>query len=362
MRIKAGRPDLGVHAGLFGVPEAAGAFGVTFFGVAGLLFADGADAVMTDGFFSRPSLARVGLGRIAPDEKRISDGLERLGLVRPGPEKLGLEKLGAEKIGPQRLGVERLGSAGQGPRLRVVAAVHTHYDHVMDSPAVALRTGAALAGGRSAAAVGRGGGLAEERIHVVVPGQARRYGAFTVTFVESAHCPPDRYPGVIDAPVTPPVRASAYRCGEAWSIFVEHTSGRSALVQGSAGFVPGALDGRRADVVFLGVGGLGAGSRGPGERGTGGLEAGGVGYIRDYWRHTVRAVGARCVVLIHWDDFFRPLDRPLRALPYFADDLDRTLRVLGDLAARDGIALHLPTLWQRADPWEAACGSSSSNT
>jgi L-ascorbate metabolism protein UlaG (beta-lactamase superfamily) len=313
--MRLGRPDLGSHAGRFDVPPASGPFGVTFFGVAGLLFADGADAVMTDGFFSRPSLPRVGLGRIAPDQKRIAAGLERLGI----------------------------GASG----LRAVAAVHTHFDHVMDSPAVASRTGAALVGGSSAANVGRGAGLPEDRIHVVVPGETRRYGTFALTFVESEHCPPDRCPGVISAPVVPPVRASAYRCGEAWSIVVGHESGRTALVQGSAGFVPGALDGRSADVVFLGAGGLGVC---------------GEAYIRDYWLHTVRAVGARRVVLIHWDDFFRPLDRPLRALPYAGDDLDLSMRVLGDLAARDRIGLHLPTVWRRADPWEAACGSSSWST
>ncbi|PWK28705.1 L-ascorbate metabolism protein UlaG (beta-lactamase superfamily) [Actinoplanes xinjiangensis] len=314
MRIKIGRPDLGGYAGRFDLPPAAGPFGVTFFGVAGLLFTDGTDAVMTDGFFSRPSLLRVALGRIAPDGRRIDAGLERL---------------------------------GHGSRLHAVAAVHTHFDHVLDSPTVALRTGAALVGGASAANVGRGAGLAEDRLHVVVPGEPRRYGAFTLTFVESAHCPPDRFPGVISAPVVPPVRASAYRCGEAWSILAGHDGGRTALVQGSAGFVPGALDGREADVAFIGVGGLG----GCGEA-----------YLRDYWRHTVRAVGARRVVLIHWDDFFRPLDRPLRALPYAGDDLDLTMRVLGGLAGRDGVGLHLPTLWRRSDPWEAACGSSSWST
>jgi L-ascorbate metabolism protein UlaG (beta-lactamase superfamily) len=65
----------------------------------------------------------------------------------------------------------------------------------------------------------------------------------------------------------------------------------------------------------------------------------------------VRTVGAHRVVLIHWDDFFRPLDKPLRALPYAGDDLDVTMRVLSRLARQDGVALHLPTLWQRADPW-----------
>ena len=69
-------------------------------------------------------------------------------------------------------------------------------------------------------------------------------------------------------------------------------------------------------------------------------------------------MGARRVVLIHWDDFFRPLDRPLRALPYLGDDLDATMAVLGPLAARQGVPLHFPTLWRREDPWSGLPGAS----
>jgi L-ascorbate metabolism protein UlaG (beta-lactamase superfamily) len=65
----------------------------------------------------------------------------------------------------------------------------------------------------------------------------------------------------------------------------------------------------------------------------------------------VRTVGARRVVLIHWDDFFRPLSEPLRALPYAGDDLDITMRVLSRLAEQDGIALDMPRVWRREDPW-----------
>ena len=105
---------------------------------------------------------------------------------------------------------------------------------------------------------------------------------------------------------------------------------------GSAGFVADALAGQHAEVVYLGVGQLGLLP----ER-----------YLVEYWTETVRAVGARRVVLIHWDDFFRPLHQPLRALPYAGDDLDVTMRIISRLADEDGVALHLPTLWQRADPW-----------
>ena len=306
MRLKLGRPDLTTYADLFDVPGAEGDFAVTFLGVASLLLDDGESAVMTDGFFSRPSLPRLLLRPISPDLPRIDSALGRLG------------------FGPS------------GRRLSAVLPVHTHFDHVMDSAVVAARTGAVLVGGESSANVGRGAGLSPERIAVVTPGSPMTFGSFTITHLESEHCPPDRFPGVIDEPVVPPVRTAAYKCGEAWSILVSHTSGRTALLQGSAGYVDGALAGHSADVAYLGIGQLGVMPE---------------DYIRDYWAQTVEAVGARRVVLTHWDDFFRSLDEPLRALPYAGDDLDVTLRVFTELATDQAVALHLPTLWRREDPW-----------
>jgi L-ascorbate metabolism protein UlaG (beta-lactamase superfamily) len=133
------------------------------------------------------------------------------------------------------------------------------------------------------------------------------------------------------------VKAAAYQCGEAWSTLIRHRpTDRRLLIVGSAGYVPGALAGQRADVVYLGIGQLGLQP----ER-----------YLVEYWSQVVREVGARRVVLIHWDDFFRPLHEPLRALPYAGDDLDVSMRVLSRLAREDVVPLHLPTLWQRADPW-----------
>ena len=86
-------------------------------------------------------------------------------------------------------------------RLEAVLPVHTHFDHAMDSAAVAERTGARLVGGESAAQVGIGGGLPGDRIGRRGPGEPITLGAYDVTLVESEHCPPDRFPGVITAPV-----------------------------------------------------------------------------------------------------------------------------------------------------------------
>jgi len=305
MRLKLGRPDIARYSDRFDVPAAEpdSPLSATWMGVATLLVDDGSSALMTDGYFSRPNLARVAAGKVSPSPARVDGCLAR----------------------------------AEVSRLEAVIPVHTHIDHVMDSALVADRTGARLVGGESAANVGRGYGLPEDRIVVASSGEPIQLGAYDVTLIESHHCPPDRFPGVIGEPLVPPVRASAYRCGEAWSTLVHHRqSGRRLLIQGSAGFVKGALADQRADAVYLSVGQLGLHPR---------------SYLVDYWTETVLAVGGRRVILIHWDDFFRPLSKPLRALPYAGDDLDVSIRILDELAARDRIGLHMPTVWQRENPW-----------
>ena len=304
MRLRLGRPSLADHAGLFTVPKAPpGQLSVTFLGVATLLVSDGDSAVLTDGFFSRPGLARTALRPLVPDEQRIDAALTRAGITR----------------------------------LDAVIPVHTHYDHALDSATVAERTGAPLVGGRSAATLGHAHGLPAGQVIVADPGRTLTFGDFDITLIGGAHCPPDRAPGEIAEGLTLPTRVRAYRCGEAWSVGLQHQpTGKSLLVVGSAGSVPGALAGRHADVAYLGVGQLGIQSE---------------DYLVGYWNETVRRVGARRVVLIHWDDFFRPLDRPLRPLPRRFDDLDHSMRILSSLARQDRLPLHLPTLWQRADPW-----------
>ncbi len=299
MRLKLGRPDLAAYADRFDLPEG-GDLTVTFLGVATLLVDDGSSAFLTDGFFSRPGLLDVGLRRVAPNEQRIDECLARANITT----------------------------------VEAVLPVHTHFDHAMDSAVVARKTGAVLTGGTSAAMVGHD--LPADQVKVATPGEPMTFGAYEITMIESHHCPPDRFPGPIEAPVLPPVKAAAYRCGEAWSILARHTGGERVLIQGSAGYVEGSLAGQQADVAYLGVGQLGIQSD---------------DYIRTYWHETVRAVGAKRVVLIHWDDFFRPLTQPLRALPFAGDDLDNTLRVLLPLAEADGVPISFPTVWKRENPF-----------
>jgi L-ascorbate metabolism protein UlaG (beta-lactamase superfamily) len=300
------RPSLEAYDALV-LPEAPASapLRVRYAGVATLLFDDGETAWMTDGFFSRPGLARTVSGKIAPDEREIDRGLERLHVSR----------------------------------LAAVVPVHSHYDHAMDAPLVARKTGALLVGSTSTLNIGRGAGLPEERMREVLPGDTLELGKFTLTFLASRHTPTLLTSGkiteTIDAPLVPPARASAWHEGATWSILVEHRSGRRLLVQGSAGFIPGALADQRADTVFLGVGTLGNKSE---------------DYRTMYWNEVVRAVGARRVIPIHWDDFWHPLGQQPQPLPLLLDDFGQTMTDLTERGARARVEVRLAPLFAAFEP------------
>jgi L-ascorbate metabolism protein UlaG (beta-lactamase superfamily) len=270
---------------------------VTFIGVATLLFDDGETAIMTDGYFTRA--AQAALANVAPDRERITRALARAGVKS----------------------------------LAAVIPVHSHFDHALDSPIVAQQTGALLVGSTSTANIGRGYGLAEDRIRVPRDGETLKFGRFNVTFLKSAHLPNGYAMGEIEMPLAPPANAMAFKVGEAYTLLVEH-DGRTILVQGSAGFVPGALTGRKADVAYLGIGGLNTQND---------------AYRDGYWREIVRAVGARRVVPIHWDNFFLSLDQPLAPAPGFEPSMQFVL----SSGQRDGVDIRLPVAWQAADPFGA---------
>jgi L-ascorbate metabolism protein UlaG (beta-lactamase superfamily) len=292
------RPPLDAYSALV-LPQApaGAAVRVRFAGVTTLVFDDGETAWTTDGFFSRPGWLRLALMKIGPDPAAIDRGLGSLDVTH----------------------------------LAAVVPVHSHYDHAMDAPLTATRTGALLIGSESTLNIGRGAGIPEDRMRKAAPGDSITLGKWKLTFIKSRHAPPDSQSGppvgTIDAPLAPPARYSAWAVGETLTIFVEHQSGARMLVVGSAGFEPGSLNGFHADTVFIGIALL---SKQPAD------------YRAQWWDENVKRVGARRVIPIHWDDFGRPVDDPLVALPYLADDIGATMTEVSEWARRDGIELRMP--------------------
>jgi L-ascorbate metabolism protein UlaG (beta-lactamase superfamily) len=197
---------------------------------------------------------------------------------------------------------------------------------------VAKLTGATLGGSASTRKIQEGYGLADEPFEELVPGEPVEFGAFTVTPVGARHSDGDRVPGEITEPVRLPAKAKAFKTGRCYSFHIAHAAG-SVLVHASANFVPGALAGYDADVVYLGVGAAGKQTE---------------QWREEYWRETAGALGPRVVRPIHWDAFWRPLSKPLKLLPKLFDDFGTTMRTFERLAAADGVTLVVPELWKPA--------------
>jgi L-ascorbate metabolism protein UlaG (beta-lactamase superfamily) len=192
---------------------------------------------------------------------------------------------------------------------------------------VAERTGALLVGSASTANVGRGLGLPEKQLNVVSPGEQRRFGKFTVHFYRSKHYPLGEplatamLGNTIDTPLVPPVRFDAYKEGTTFSILFEHPSG-NLLLHGSAGYLPGALAGVKADAVLLGTGGLGDLPRAEQEA---------------YYREVVLATGAKQLFPVHWDVMSTPYSAPL--VP--DTDFQRSMSFLTEMNAAHDVQMAL---------------------
>jgi L-ascorbate metabolism protein UlaG (beta-lactamase superfamily) len=230
---------------------------VTWLGTAGLYVSDGKSSFLVDPFVSRYGLARV-LTRMALEPKmELIEGL--------------IKKLAVPQGTP-------------------VLVSHSHYDHALDAPYFADKLHGKLIGSGSTVFVGLGAGLKQSQMQLVAAGETLRIGDFQIKFVASCHGPQfaglELWTGAIEAPFRQPAGAFNYKVGDHFSLAVTHPGG-SFFHQASACIKPGMYDGVHADTLFLGIA----------------ARDSTLGLVDP----ALRALGARQLVPIHWDDFFSPL-------------------------------------------------------
>lgn len=264
---------------------------ITFFGVSTLLFDDGENQILVDGFFTRPSLLKVALGKVQTDTALIRNIFNDYHISR----------------------------------LKGVFVTHSHYDHALDAGFVSRTTGAHLYGSLSTVQVGAGAGVPQQQLHEYVLNKPIIIGRFSVTPVQSRHSKPTVFNNdlgeQIQQPLHQPAKATDYSEGGTYDLLIRHSE-RSFLVKASANFVEGALEGHQADTVFLATATLGKQNTDFKER---------------YYQTSVKNAKARTVIPLHWDNFFRPLAKKAKFFPRIGDNNPRAFDFLIKKTQADGV-------------------------
>jgi L-ascorbate metabolism protein UlaG (beta-lactamase superfamily) len=201
-------------------------------------------------------------------------------------------------------------------RADAVLVGHTHFDHALDVPAIAQRFGARVYGSSSLAQLMRIHGLAAQAV-TVAPHRDYEVGPFRFRFTPSRHSRLQLglavpYAGELTCEHVDELTPQRYRCGQVWGICIE-VAGMRIYHQGSADLIEDEIRDRGVDLFLCGI----AGRR----------------FTPRYVERIVRALAPARIVPTHYDDFFRPLDAPLRFslnvdLTGFADEVRRASRDL----------------------------------
>jgi L-ascorbate metabolism protein UlaG (beta-lactamase superfamily) len=178
------------------------------------------------------------------------------------------------------------------PRADFVLVTHTHYDHVLDVPQIALKTHAVVLGTESTANVLRAYKVPEEQLITVRGGEDYEFGTFSVKVIPSLHSPLDhkhyfsseKAREGLKAPLT--LRQMHPEGGTLAYLIRFH--GHQILVFGGMNYIEREIEGLQPDVVLVGA----AGSRKE---------------IYDYSGRLMRALHFPALVLpTHWDNFTAP--------------------------------------------------------
>ena len=196
-------------------------------------------------------------------------------------------------------------------RADAVLVGHTHFDHALDVPAIARRTGCTVYGSRSLAHLMGLHGLAPQA-RVVDAHRDYEVGPFRFHFVPSVHSKLQLglgipYSGELTCEHLDELTPQAYRCGQVWGVHVE-VAGMRFYHQGSADLLEDELHDRGVDVFLCGI----SGRR----------------FTPRYLERIVARLAPNVIVPTHYDDFFRPLGETPRFsfnvnLTGFADEVHR---------------------------------------
>ena len=216
-------------------------------------------------------------------------------LVDPYVSRHRIRRLLTAAIGPDERAIERWIPK----KVDAILCGHSHFDHLLDAPRIAQKTGAKLVGSATTCAFARAHGVPDAQLALIPPEGSRvKVGDIGIRFVPSKHgrIALGRVPfdGVVTRPPRLPARMWHYKMGGAFGI-VMNAAGVRVYHNGSADLVDAELDGERADVLLVGLAGRQA--------------------TRDYLERLVAALSPEIIVPTHHDAFFAPLEAGFHTIP-----------------------------------------------
>ena len=173
-----------------------------------------------------------------------------------------------------------------------ILITHTHYDHVLDAPHIALKTGATVIGTESTANVLRAYNVPERQLVTVRGGEDYQFPGFSVKVIPSLHSPLDRKhyfsSSVASAGMKAPLTLEQIHPEGGTLAYLIRFDGHQILVFGGNNYIEREMAGLEPDVVLLGA-------------------AASHKEIYDYCGRLMRALNYPALVLpTHWDNFLVP--------------------------------------------------------
>jgi L-ascorbate metabolism protein UlaG (beta-lactamase superfamily) len=176
---------------------------------------------------------------------------------------------------------------------------HSHFDHVLDVPHLAKKTGASVYGSESTANLLAAAGVLADQIVRCSGREIVEVGPFRVTVIPSVHSrlglgKKVPFAGDIPCSCELPLRGREYRCVQVFGFLIE-VHGFYLYHLGSADLIDDEMPKRELDLLLLCI---------AGRHNTGNF----VGRV-------LRRLDPRQLMPMHYDNFFRAADAPLALLP-----------------------------------------------
>jgi L-ascorbate metabolism protein UlaG (beta-lactamase superfamily) len=171
-------------------------------------------------------------------------------------------------------------------RADVIVISHSHFNHCMDMPYIARRTGALVVGTESTTNIARAGGVPDGQLVTVRGGEDYAFDGLSIKAVPSLHSALNdkRYfsSAVVPREVTAPLRLKDYVEGGTLAYLIR-LGGSEILVFGSMNYIEREITGLRPSVALI-----------PADRPR--------LHVHDYTGRLMRALGLPATVIAtHWD-------------------------------------------------------------